>query len=69
MSLSSLAKPTKANIRRRVRILHETSDSLRHLATRWNPKGRYFKTQRDLIQLGEMVEEVTAKALQILDRR
>ena len=66
MSLSRNAKPALGNIRRRVRILHETSSNLEEMAKRWNPKGRYFKTQRDLIRLGKEVEAVTGRALQVL---
>ena len=69
MSLSRNAKPTLANIRRRVRVLNETADSLEKLSRRWNPKGRYFKVQRDLIALGKEVEKVTGRALAILEPR
>lgn len=68
MSLSSIAKPTKANVRRRVRIMNETAESGARLCRRWNPKGRYFQVQRDLIQLFDEVERVTADALEFLDR-
>ena len=51
MALQRNAKPTKANVRRRVRIMFEVAESGREITRRWNPKGRYFQVQRDLIVL------------------
>ncbi len=68
MSLSSIAKPTKGNVRRRVRIMYETAESGGRLARRWNPKGRYFEVQRELIQMFDEVEAVAGRALEFLDR-
>ncbi len=68
MSLSRSAKPTKGNIRRRVRILNETAGNLGELTQHWNPKGRYFKVQRDLIQLSKYIEDLTTVALSTLER-
>jgi hypothetical protein len=68
MSLSSIAKPTKGNVRRRVRVMYETAESGARLARRWNPKGRYFQVQRDLINLFDEVERVAGEALEVLDR-
>jgi len=56
------------NIKRRVRILNETAASLEELTDRWNPKGRYFKVQRDLLQLSKYIEELTTVALSTLER-
>jgi len=68
MSLSSIAKPTKGNVRRRVRIMHDTAESGARLTRRWNPKGRYFQVQRELIAMFDEVEAVTGRALEFLDR-
>ncbi len=67
MSLSRHAKPTKANVRRRVRIMVDAAESGGELARRWNPKGRYFQVQRDLIKLFDQVDEIGTRALGFLE--
>lgn len=66
--LSSKAKPTKANIRVRIRRINEASASGREMVRRWNPKGRYFKVQRDMIEFLDMCEEGSTAILEFLER-
>ena len=56
MAFQNSAKPTKANIRRRAAAILDAAESLETLATHWDPKGRYFKTQRDLITVSRRIQ-------------
>lgn len=62
-------KPTKANIKVRIKRIHEASDSGREMVRRWNPKGRYFQVQRDMIAFLDMCEEGSGAILEFLERR
>ncbi len=68
MALQSYARPTPSNLRTRLRILSDTAHSLDHLACAWNPKGRYFVPQRDMISLARSVEDEADRLLELLAR-
>ena len=68
MSLQSYARPTPANLRTRLRRIQETAASLDHMAGAWNPKGRYFVPQREMIRFAQNAEEEAGRLLAILTR-
>lgn len=51
----SHCKPTPGNIRRRLARIEKDATEVLELAKRWNPKGRFFKAQRDLIAAAPLV--------------
>lgn len=65
MAYRSTAKPTMGNLRRRVQTIRDAAESAHALACRWNPKGRYFKAQRDLIR---DAAEIRQRAERLLER-
>lgn len=68
MSLCSTARPTPANLRCRLKRIAETAHSLDHLAARWNPKGRYFVPQREMIRFAHDAEAEATRLLGLLSR-
>ena len=68
MSLKAYARPTPANLRCRLKRIADTAQSLDHLAARWNPKGRYFVPQREMIQFAQQAGAEAERLLQMLTR-
>lgn len=68
MSLAHDIRPTKAAVLIRLKRLHEAAESGAKVARRWNPKGRYFKAQRNLIELFDLVEEHSGTLLEFMER-
>lgn len=68
MSLAYDVKPTKAAVLIRLKRMNEAAESGAKVARRWNPKGRYFNAQRNLIELFDLVEEHSATIIEFMDR-
>jgi hypothetical protein len=69
MGLRRDARPTKGNIKTRLQRIIETCHSLDHMACRWNPKGRYFMPQRNIIKFSQEVGVEAEELLEVLRRR
>lgn len=63
----STGKPSVAKFRARLEVIRKASASGHALAMRWNPKGRYFQMQRELIALFKANEEVAEDWLAYID--
>ncbi len=61
-------KPSVAKFKARLVRIHECCESGQELAERWNPKGRNFKIQRDLIEYFKVNKEMTADFLDYLNK-
>lgn len=68
MALQSYARPTPSNLRTRLRIIRDAADSLDQMACAWNPKGRYFVPQRDMISLARSAHHEADRLLELLTR-
>lgn len=68
MGLQATARPTPANLRCRLKRIADTAHSLDHLAARWNPKGRYFVPQREMIRFAQQAETEAYRLLEVLSR-
>ncbi len=55
----STGKPSVAKFRARLQVMNDAARSGRQLAEKWNPKGRYFKIQRDMIEFFSQTERET----------
>lgn len=62
-------KPSVAKFRCRLKAIQDASASGLELAEHWNPKGRYFEIQRDMIQFFKVNEKLSAEYLEFLNRR
>ena len=62
----STGKPSLSKFRCRLQVMQDASRSGKELAEKWNPKGRYFKIQRDLIRYFDESEKITADFLAYL---
>ena len=69
MSLSRNARPTPGNLRTRLYIIRDAAEAAVHMASRWNPKGRYFKVQRDILTECAEMERRARAILSVLERR
>ena len=54
----STGKPSVAKFRARLNRINECAATGLELAERWNPKGRNFKIQRDMIKFFKMTAEL-----------
>ncbi len=61
-------KPTPGNIRRRLFNIEADAVAAAELAKRWNPKGRYFKAQRDLLQTLPRLAEAAKLLRELITR-
>lgn len=61
-------KPSVAKFKARLVRIHECCESGQLLAERWNPKGRNFKIQRDLIEYFKVNKEMTQDFLDYLNK-
>ncbi len=61
-------KPSVAKFRARLARIQEASQSGLELAQHWNPKGRNFKIQRDMIEFFKYGEESSRLILEYLNR-
>ena len=68
MALQSYARPTPANLRCRLRRIQDTAQSLDLMATAWNPKGRYYVPQREMIRFAQAADAEARRLLGILSR-
>ena len=68
MSLAHDISPTKAAVMIRLKRMNEAAESGAKVARRWNPKGRYFKAQRNMIELFDLVEEHSATIIEFMGR-
>lgn len=62
-------KPTPAAIRRRLEKIERLAIEARELAERWNPKGKYFVAQRDVLQIAGVIKAGASSALSKLPAR
>ena len=62
----STGKPSVAKFRCRLQVINDACQSGKELAKKWNPKGRYFQIQRDMIQFFDVNEKLTADFLAYL---
>ena len=68
MSLNHHARPTPANIRTRLNRISDAAESGAKLAKRWNPKGRWFYAQREIIRFCEEAERKADELLALMNR-
>ncbi len=61
-------KPSLAKFRCRLQVMGKASHSGLLLAERWNPKGRNFELQRDLMKFFAANEQATEVLLEALRR-
>ena len=61
-------KPSVAKFKARLVRIHECCESGEELALRWNPKGRNFQIQRDMIEFFRMNKEMSAGFLDFLNK-
>ncbi len=61
-------KPSLAKFRCRLKAINDASASGLLLAEHWNPKGRYFEIQRNMIQFFKENERRSAEYLEFLER-
>ena len=64
----STGKPSIAKFKARLHRIREASSSGALLARAWNPKGRYFKIQRDMIAFFDEAEKRADEYLAFLQR-
>ena len=65
----STGKPSVAKFRCRLEVIRKACQSGKTLAEHWNPKGRYFKIQRDMIQFFDVNEKLAEDFLAYLKPR
>lgn len=61
-------KPSLAKFRCRLQVMAKASHSGALLAARWNPKGRNFELQRDLMKFFAANEQATEILLESMRR-
>ena len=61
-------KPSVSKFRCRLKAIHDASASGLLLAEHWNPKGRHFQIQREMIQFFKVNEKASAQFLEFLNR-
>ena len=61
-------KPSVAKFRCRLQAIHDASASGLEMAEHWNPKGRYFKTRRDMIAFFKANKEASTVILEYLKK-
>ncbi|HZF28724.1 MAG TPA: hypothetical protein VE907_06385 [Gammaproteobacteria bacterium] len=66
--MRSATKPTPSNIRRRLYRIEADAAIAVELSKRWNPKGRYFRAQRDLINTLPRIEESARLLRELITR-
>ncbi len=65
----STGKPSVAKFRARCRAIEQAAGTGLELAKRWNPKGRNFRLQRDLIQWFKLTEELARDFAEYMEGR
>lgn len=65
----STGKPSVAKFRCRLQVIQDAATSGKTLAEHWNPKGRYFKVQRDMIRYFEDTAKISAMLLEFLAKK
>ncbi len=61
-------KPSVAKFKARLVRIHECCESGEELALRWNPKGRNFQVQRDMIKFFRVTKNLSADFLSYLNK-
>ena len=61
-------KPSVAKFKARLVRIHECCESGEELALRWNPKGRNFHIQREMIQFFKVNKKLSADFLAYLNK-
>lgn len=69
MSFVTTCKPTPAALRRRAAKVVRLCGEIEDIGRRWNPKGRHFKTRRDLVECSGQVRETFERAIVMLTGR
>jgi hypothetical protein len=69
MHFATTCKPTPAALRRRAAKVVKLCGELEDLGRRWNPKGRHFKTRRDLVETSREVRVTFERAIAMLTGR
>ena len=64
----STGNPSVAKFKARLVRIQECSESGRVLAQRWNPKGRNFEIQRQMIKFFSSNEEICKRMLDHLNK-
>jgi len=64
----SIGNPSVAKFRCRLEVIKKASRSGRALADHWNPKGRYFKMQREMIAFFNDSEKQCDSFLDFIER-
>ena len=63
----STGKPSVAKFRCRLQVINDAATSGKVLADHWNPKGRYFQIQRDMIRYFEDTAKISEMLLEFLN--